>query len=95
MAQRLTTQHETLVAEFIALGEHAGAEEVIGEAHRLLNERTRRLRWLRAELQVALDQDERGELIDDSPGTMARLMAEADEQSRLGIPVRDAVKPSA
>lgn len=95
MTRHLTPQHETLVEEIVAFGEHADAEEVIGHALRSLGERTRRLGWLRAELQVALDQEERGELIDYTPDTMERLMEEADERTRLGLPVRDAVKPKA
>lgn len=93
MTHRLTPQHEALIEQIVALGYHADADAVIEEALRLLDGRTRRLEWLRAELRVALDQEARGDLIDYTPDTMARLIAEADERSRLGLPVRDAVKP--
>jgi len=94
MAQQLTPRHEALIEQIVALAQHADADEVIDEAFQLLDERTRRLRWLRAELRVALDQEVRGDLIDYTPATMERLIAEAEERSRRGLPVRDAVKPT-
>jgi len=93
MANTLAPRHQAQIERIVALGGHTGADHVIGEALELLEARTRRLFWLRAELRVALDQECRGELIEYTPETMERLMAEADERSRLGLPVRDAVKP--
>lgn len=93
VSHTLAPGHQALVEQIVALGQHEDADQVLAEALQLLEARTRRLKWLRAEVRVALDQDARGELIDYTPETMERLMAEADERSRLGLPVRDAVKP--
>lgn len=93
MTRHLTPQHEALVERIVALGQHADADRVIGEALLLLDERTRRLQWLRGEIGIAREQEARGELVDYIPATMERLMAEADERSRAGLPIRDAVKP--
>ncbi|MDP9366116.1 MAG: hypothetical protein M3Q10_18175 [Chloroflexota bacterium] len=93
MTHTLAPRHQALVERIVALGLHDDADGVLDDALRLLEARTRRLGWLRAEVQVALDQETRGELVDYTPETMERLMAEADERSQLGLPVRDAVKP--
>jgi Arc/MetJ-type ribon-helix-helix transcriptional regulator len=93
MANTLAPRHQAQIERIVALGGHTDADHVIGEALELLEARTRRLFSLRAELQVALDQEGRGDIVDYTPETMERLMAEADERTRLGLPVRDAVKP--
>jgi antitoxin ParD1/3/4 len=93
MMVSLTPQHQALVEQIIASGQYHDADQVIAEALRLLSERARRMQWLRAELQVAYEQEARGELIDYTPDMMERLMEEADERSRFGLRVRDAVEP--
>lgn len=93
MPRQLTSDQEILVERIIAAGDYDDADQVIGEALRLLEERERRLQWLRAELAIAEEQEKRGELIEYTPDFMERLMKEADERSRRGIPVKDAVKP--
>lgn len=45
-------------------GRHQNASEVVREALRLLDERDRRLQWLRAEIAIGDEQIARGELID-------------------------------
>ena len=84
---------EALIREKVARGLYPTAEAAIEAAVQLLNAHDRKRQWLLAELQIALDQEARGELIDYTPGTMGRLLDEADERTRLGLPVRDAVKP--
>ena len=93
MTHNLAPRHQTLVERIVAFGLHDDADQVLDDALRLLEARTCRLAWMRAEVQVALDQEARGDLVDYTPETMERLMAEADERSRLGLPVRAAVKP--
>lgn len=89
----LSPQLEALIREKIASGRYRDPAEVIGEALRLLDERDRRLDWLRAEVAVGLEQIERGEEAEFTPELVERLRREADENARLGKPVKDAVKP--
>jgi hypothetical protein len=56
-------------------------------------ERAEQLERLRAEIQIGLDQIERGETIEWTEDTMDRLIREAEENSRLGKPISDFVKP--
>jgi antitoxin ParD1/3/4 len=93
MPRQLTPQHEAVVDRIVASGRYDDPDQVIDEALHLLEERQQRLESLRAELQIGLDQEARGELIDWTPDFMEQLMQEADERSRLGLPVKDAVKP--
>jgi antitoxin ParD1/3/4 len=93
MPRQLTPQHEAVVDRIVASGQYDDPDQVIDEALHLLEERQQRLESLRAEFQIGLDQEARGELIDWTPDFMEQLMQEADERSRLGLPVKDAVKP--
>lgn len=93
MTVMLSPESEALVRDKIESGRYADAGEVVQDALRLLDERDKRLQELRAELQIGLDQEERGGLVGWTPNFMARLTQEADERSRLGLPARDAVKP--
>jgi putative addiction module CopG family antidote len=93
MTRQLTPQHEALLDRIVATGQYQDADQVIGEALELFEERERRLQWLRAELQPALDQAARGELIDFTPDYMEDLQRRAIERARQGKPIRDAVKP--
>ena len=93
MTVTLSPELEALVRDKIESGRYADAGEVVEDALRLLEERDKRLQELRAELQIGLDQEERGELVDWTSDFMARLKDEADERTRRGLPVKDAVKP--
>lgn len=84
---------ETMVREQVATGRYANASEVVREALRLLEDRERRLNWLRAELDIAEAHVQRGELIDFTPELLDRLSREAEENARKGKPIKDAVKP--
>ncbi|MGH2559433.1 MAG: type II toxin-antitoxin system ParD family antitoxin [Thermomicrobiales bacterium] len=89
----LTPQLAALVRQKVETGLYHSPSEVVHEALRLLDERDRHLQWLRAELKIGLDQEARGEVVAWTPDFMERLKREADERSRLGLPVKDAVKP--
>ena len=73
-------------------GKYGNAGEVVHEALRVL-EREEQLERLRAEVKIGLDQIERGERIEWTTDTMARLIRESEENSRLGKPISDFVKP--
>ena len=93
MTSRVPTDVEDSIREMVESGRFEDADTVLREAVRLLQDHDRKLQRLRAELQIGLDQAARGELIDWTPDFMEQLKQEADERSRLGLPVRDAVKP--
>lgn len=76
----LTPELETLVQEKVASGMYHSASEVIREALRLLNEHDRlyelRRAELVAELQLGIDQLDRGEVVPlDIAATKARARA--------------------
>jgi len=90
---QLSPKLEEKIAALVASGHYSDADEVVEEAIELLVHREEHLQWLRAEVQIGLDQEARGELIDYTPDLMQRLQREANERTQLGLPVKDAVKP--
>jgi antitoxin ParD1/3/4 len=88
----LPPQLEAMIEEKVTSGRYADASEVVEEALRLLDERDR-FEQLRAELEIGLEQIERGENVPYTPDFMDRLKREAAEHVRLGKPIKDAVKP--
>lgn len=91
MSVTLTSDLEAMIQEKVVRGEYTDASEVIREALQLLEDRDR-LRRLRAELAIGLEQIERGATVPDTPDFMERLKREAAEHVRLGQPIKDAVK---
>lgn len=84
----LTPELEKLVNERVRSGMYSSASEVVREALRLLNEqeevRRRRLEELRKEIQIGLDQVNRGEGVPlDIPKIKSRLRKRLQEQKRL------------
>jgi hypothetical protein len=63
------------------------------ETMRLLMERKRKLRWLRAELAFGEEQERRGELIELTHERLEEIKRRAFENARDGKPIKDAVKP--
>ena len=61
MTETLPADLQQFVQEELAAGRYASPAEVIGEGLRLLRDRERRLQELRAEIQVGIDELERGE----------------------------------
>ena len=94
-AIQLTPELQEMVDRVLASGAYEDTSSVLEASLRLLEERTRKLDWLRAEIQIGENQIARGEVVEYRPDTMRRLIAEAEERSRQGLPVRDAVKPPA
>lgn len=93
MNVHLGEHFDVLIREQVESGRYANASEVVREGLRLLEERERAKSWLQAELRVAEEQIERGELIEFTPELMDRLSREAEENARNGKPVKVAVKP--
>jgi antitoxin ParD1/3/4 len=88
----LSPRIEALIKEKVASGQYADANEVVSEGLRLLEERDR-LERLRAEIAIGFEEIERGECVPWTPDLMERLMREAEEDERNGVPIDDAVLP--
>jgi Arc/MetJ-type ribon-helix-helix transcriptional regulator len=71
---------------------YGNASEVVREAIRLMD-RQDRLERLRAQLAEADAQIDRGEYTIWTESSLAELIAEADAEDRLGLPISDDVKP--
>ncbi len=88
----LTPRLEAMIHAKVESGLYNNASEVVREALRIM-EREERVQRLRDEVQIGLDQIDRGEWIEYTDDTMERLRREAEQDIRLGKPVRDVVKP--
>ena len=93
MAKVLDPQLEAMLQEKVDAGLYSDTDEALEAAVRLLDERDRRRQWLRAELAIAEEQIERGELIDYTPELLEQITRESEDSARRGKPIRDAVKP--
>ncbi len=92
MIVELTPQLEAAIREKVDSGRYNDASEVVREALQLMDERDRHER-LRAAIAVGVEQIERGEVIPWTPDFMERLMQEADEEDRQGLPLCPDVLP--
>lgn len=88
----LTPQLEARTRQKVESGQYGSADEVVNEALQLLEERDRRQR-LRDAIAVAGEQFARGEFTVWDADSLSRLMQEADEDERQGLPISDDVLP--
>jgi antitoxin ParD1/3/4 len=83
----LTPELEQLIHKKVESGLYLSASEVVREALRLLEERDRanamKLEGLRKEIQIGLDQADRGELI-DGPEAFQKLRTKVRTKGRNG-----------
>jgi putative addiction module CopG family antidote len=93
MTRQLTAEHEAAINRIAATGHYDDPDDILNDALRLLEERETKLQWLRAELQIALDQDARGELIDLTPAFIEEITQRAIEGAKHNRPISDAVTP--
>ena len=93
MVAHLTPHLEAQIAELVSSGNFADADDVLEKAVSLLEERERKLAWLRAELAIGEEQERRGEVAELTDERFDAIKRQARENMRLGKPVRDAVKP--
>lgn len=80
----LSPQLEAFVIEKVESGPYEDAEAVVREALMLLDDRDR-LNRLRASIQEAEAQIDRGEYYQWSPELWEQILAEGDEMVRRGI----------
>ncbi len=78
----LSTQNEKLIKEKMESGEYGSPDEVLGAALRLLDERDKKLTALRADVQVGLDQLERGEYTEYTDETLHELFDNVTRRGR-------------
>ena len=93
MRVTLSPESEDRIRQFIDAGAYPDADSVIRDALRLLDEQEHRRQGFRAELQPAVEQAERGELIACLPEQFTELKQRAIESAWQGKPIRDVVKP--
>ncbi len=83
----LTPELEQLIHKKVESGLYLSASEVVREALRLLEERDRlnalKLEELRKEIQVGIDQADRGELL-DGPEVFAKLRKKVGTATKNG-----------
>lgn len=92
MIVELTPQLEAVIREKVDSGRYANAREVIEDALLLMENRDK-VERLRAAIAVGLEQLERGEVIPWTADSMERLIREADEEDRQGLPMSADVLP--
>ena len=92
MSSTLSPEAEAQVKELVDRGGYTDADAVRAEALRVLRERTQLAR-LRELIAVAEEQAARGQLVPWTPDFIDRLKREAEEDERLGRPLRDEVLP--
>lgn len=61
MTISLNPDLDKFIAEQVRAGKFSSAEDAVAEAVRRMKEREEKLAWLRREVQVGIDQIERGE----------------------------------
>ena len=92
MSIQLAPAIEAKINERVEQGHYPDVESVVEEALRVLKVRDERKETLRALIQEGLDDIERGEVYEMTPTFWDEIVAEADEEDRLGIPIPDHVK---
>lgn len=92
MAVQLSPESEETIRDLVTRGGYDDEEAVVAEALRVLVERDK-LERLRALIAVGDEQAARGEVVEWTPDFLERLKREAEEDERLGKPLRDEVLP--
>lgn len=81
----LRPRFEAMVQEWVRHGDFSDAADVVEEALRRMEEQDRlQLEHLRAELQVGLDQVERGEVREFTPEVQAEIWENGLKRFRAG-----------
>jgi Arc/MetJ-type ribon-helix-helix transcriptional regulator len=93
MAIQISSKAREAIEELVASGRYADAETAVEAAISRLAEDERKLVWLKAELAVAQDQIDRGEVIEFTRERANLWIQRARENIEAGKPVRDAIKP--
>ncbi len=92
MSIQLAPAIEAKIQERVERGHYPNADAVVEEALRVLEARDKEAKVQKL-LQVALDQVDRGEIIEMTDDFWPTIMREAREANRRGDPIPDHVKP--
>ena len=91
MSVTLTPNIEARIRVLIETGQYLDADAVLLDALQLLEERNQeRFLALREKIRVGFESGEGAEL---TPELWEKLLREADEEDRLGLPICDDVTP--
>lgn len=93
MSVKISPETEERIRSLIASGRYASEADVLNAAVELLETYDRADDELRAELAIADEQIARGQTIPMDETFMERMLDAARERSRLGLPVKRAVRP--
>jgi antitoxin ParD1/3/4 len=89
----LTPQLEEMIHQKVESGLYNNASEVVREALRLLDQRDRKLQWLREAVAIGDAQIARGEAIEITPEDIAQMQLEAMERVRTRDLAKNAAEP--
>jgi antitoxin ParD1/3/4 len=78
----LTPQLERMIAKKVKGGQYQTASEVVREGLRLLRERDEELDWVRAQVQIGIDEIERGEYEEYDETTTKDLIEDIKRRGR-------------
>jgi putative addiction module CopG family antidote len=84
MSARFPADVEAKVRQMVESGRYRDSGEALREAVTLLDERDRRLDWLRAAIAKSDEQFKRGEGIPYTPELLEEIDREVDERIRRG-----------
>lgn len=92
MIVELTPQLESVIRKKVESGRYASASEVLEDALQLMEDRDR-IERLRAAIASADAQFANGEYTVWTEHSMQRLLQEAEEEERQGVPICEDVLP--
>jgi putative addiction module CopG family antidote len=78
-------EYQTFVANAIACGAFKTESEVIAEALRVLKERRRTKEYLRREMQIGLDELNRGEYVEFDEGELKEFFEQVKAEGRKDL----------
>jgi antitoxin ParD1/3/4 len=82
MTVEIPPEHQQFVKAAIASGQFKSEAQVIGEALRLLEEHGRQADYLRREMQVGLDDLERGDYVEHDDASLKELFEQIKSEGR-------------
>lgn len=96
MATLIPAEFRPFVSDAVASGRYRSEEELIAAALRLLEDRDRRLTALREDIQIGIDELDRGEGIDLSePSVRQKFFDDIKARGRLRLAAQAKTSPQA
>ena len=82
MTVEIPPEHQQFVKDVVARGDFKTEGEVVGEALRLLEERQQTAAYLRREMQVGLDELDRGEYVEYNETSLKEFFEQIKAEGR-------------